>query len=344
MSYLARTAQTAALRGLMSLPAPVQRLVAGPPRVADGEPLDLETQLVLRMQHLAREHGPGHYPIPKARRVMDHQAAVVAGNLPIGSAEDIELGGLVARRYVPAALLRSKARPTLVFFHGGGFVYGGLDSHDAPCRFLAEQAGVQVISVRYRLAPEAIAPAALVDCTAAHEWVATHADDLAADVERIAVGGDSAGGNLACGVARNAAVSGTPLAFQLLVYPMTDVDSRTESKRLFGTGFYLDTPFMDTARDSYAPTPELRVDPRVSPLFGEVPEGLAPAYLCTAGFDPLRDEGEAYAAKLAAAGVPVEVRRFGDQIHGFLNVLGVGSSSRACAVEVADALRKGLSA
>ena len=343
MSSLVTLVQSRVLGALLDLPSPVKRVLAGAPLVVDGEPLGTETQLTLRLQHLLREHSPGHFPVPRGRRVMDHQSAIVAGNLPIGAVEEVDLGGLAGRRYVPEALLRTSARPTLVFFHGGGFVFGGLDSHDAPCRFLAEQAGVQVISVDYRLAPEAVAPAALVDCVAAHEWVAGHASELSVDPSRIAVGGDSAGGNLAIGVGRAAAVSGTPVAFQLLVYPMTDIDSKTVSKQLFGTGFYLDVPFMDAATQAYAPTQELREDPRVSPLLGDVPPGLAPAYLCTAGFDPLRDEGEAYAVKVADAGASIEVRRFGSEIHGFLNILGVGSESRACVAEIADALRKGLS-
>jgi len=344
MSSLALLAQRTSLRTLLALPKPLKKLLAGAPLVIDGDPLGTETQLTLRLQRLVREHGPGQYPVLKARRVMDHQAAVVAGSLPVGAVEELDLGGLAARRYVPDALLGVAARPTLVFFHGGGFFLGGLDSHDAPCRFLAEEAGVQVIAVDYRLAPETVAPAALVDCIAAHEWVAGQAADLAVDPSRIAVGGDSAGGNLAIGVGRAAAVSGTPLAFQLLVYPMTDIDSETVSKQLFGTGFYLDVDFMDAATAAYAPTQELREDPRVSPLLGDVPPGLAPAYLCTAGFDPLRDEGEAYAAKVAEAGGSIEVRRFGSEIHGFLNILGVGSESRACVAEIADALRKGVSA
>lgn len=337
------TVQRAALRALLALPTPVKRVLAGRAIVADGEPLGVETQMILRMQHALKEHSPGHYPIARARRVMNHQAATVAGNLSIGDVEDIDLGGLPGRRYVPRALRDSRQRPTLVFFHGGGFLYGGLDSHDAPCRFLAEQADVQVIAVDYRLAPEAIAPAALVDCIAAHEWVVAHASELDVDPDRIAVGGDSAGGNLAIGVAQAAARNGTPLAFQLLIYPMTHLESQTPSKELFGTGFYLDVPFMNAASDHYAPTPELKVDPRVSPLLGDIPPGLAPAYLCTAGFDPLRDEGEAYAAKVAASGAQIEVRRFGGEIHGFLNIVGVGSESKACVLEIADALRKGLS-
>jgi acetyl esterase len=141
-----------------------------------------------------------------------------------------------------------------------------------------------------------------------------------------------------------AAERGTPLAFQLLVYPTTELDSRTRSKELFGEGYYLDKAFMDLARDTYAPTPELLAHPLVSPLLHDVPAGLAPAYLCTAGFDPLRDEGEAYAEKLRAAGVQVESRRFGAEIHSFFNLVAVGSQSKAAVAEIAEALRKGLSA
>lgn len=337
-------AQGAALGGLLALPDPVKRVLAGPPKVVDGNRLGLEVQLVLRALKVLQRPGPGQVEtVARARRLLDFDAVSVGGRLPIGSVEELSLGGLAARRYVPSSLLQSSMRPTLLFLHGGAFVLGGLDSHDAPCRFLAEQADVQVIAVDYRLAPEAVAPAALVDSIAAHEWVAAHAAELSVDSARIAVGGDSAGGNLAIGVARAAAGSGTPLAFQLLVYPVTDLDASTRSRELFREGYYLDHEFIAMV-DHYAPTAELRADPRVSPLLAEVTPGQAPAYLCTAGFDPLRDEGHAYAEKLAAAGIPVEHRVFTGAVHGFLNFVGVGSEAKGYVAEVAEALRKGLSA
>jgi len=229
-----------------------------------------------------------------------------------------------------------------VFFHGGGWVYGDLDSHDPPCRFLAERSGVRVLAVDYRLAPEHPFPAAYDDAVAAYRWVLANAESLGADVDRLGLGGDSAGGNLAAATAIEAARAGSPLAFQLLVYPGTDATRDTVSKRLFGRDLYLTQVFMDQVMDQYVPDPEQRGDPRVSPLLADLPAGLAPAYVATAGFDPLRDEGEAYARKLADAGVEVELRRFPDQIHGFLNVVGTGCSARAACAEVAARLAVGL--
>jgi acetyl esterase len=232
--------------------------------------------------------------------------------------------------------------PLLVFFHGGGWVYGDLDSHDAPCRFMAERSGVRVLSVDYRLAPEDPFPAAYDDAVAAYCWVVENAGSLGADATRLGVGGDSAGGNLAAVTAVEAARQGLPLAFQLLVYPGTDASRKTVSRRLFESGFYLTGEFMDQVLDQYVPDRDQRADWRVSPLLGEVPAGLAPAYVATAGFDPLRDEGEAYARKLADAGVKVELRRFPDQIHGFFNVVGVGRSARRASAEIAARLAAGL--
>jgi acetyl esterase len=201
---------------------------------------------------------------------------------------------------------------------------------------------VRVLSVEYRLAPEHPFPAAYDDAVAAYRWVVEHATELGGDPARLAVGGDSAGGNLAAEVALLAAREGLPLAFQLLVYPGTDASSRTESKRLFGHDLYLTEEFMDQVMDWYVPDHTDRADPRVSPLLDEVPAGLAPAYIATAGFDPLRDEGEAYARRLADQGVKVELRRFSDQIHGFLSVVGVGRTARAASAEVASALARGV--
>lgn len=208
---------------------------------------------------------------------------------------------------------------------------------------LAEGAGVRVLSVDYRLAPEAPFPAAYDDCVAAFDWTMRHAAELGADPERLAVGGDSAGGALAAAVAIEAARQGWPLRFQLLVYPATDMEGRSASRADFGEGFYLTSGFMDGAADAYIPDRSQRLDPRASVLEAEIPADLAPAYVVTAGFDPLRDEGEAYAARLAEAGVPVEVQRFADQIHGFFNLVGVGRRSRALVDQMAARLRVALS-
>ena len=341
--------QLLALHGLLALPEGVQRRLAGKPIVRDGQTLATDTQLMLRLQRLAREPGPETLPIPEGREAMLHHSSMTGGEQSIGEVRDLLVGDpstrsgrrLPGRLYVPTGATADPG-PLLVFFHGGGWIYGDLDSHDAPCRFLAERAGVRVLAVDYRLAPEAPFPAAYDDAVAAYRWVVANAASLGADPARLAVGGDSAGGALSATTAIEAARAGLPLAFQLLIYPGTDFTATEGSRRTFGEGFYLTQGFMDLARDTYLPPGTPLDDPRASPLHAEVPPGLAPACVVTAGFDPLRDEGEAYARKLADAGVEVELTRFPDQIHGFLNIVGAGRTSRAAVTEVAARLRDAL--
>lgn len=333
--------ELAALRATMALPERVQAALAGRPVVVDGQTLAPETQLMLRLQRVARMPGPDALSMPAGRALVDRQAAMAGGAQPIGAVRDLPVAGLPGRLYTPTDLGSGPA-PLLVFFHGGGFMYGGLDSHDASCRVLAERGRVRVLAVDYRLAPEHPFPAAHDDALAAYRWVVENAASLGADPARLAVGGDSAGGTLAAAVAIVAAVEGLPLAFQLLVYPAVDSTRATRSLELFGDGFYLSTEFRELANASYLPDEADRLDQRVSPVLHEVPAGLAPAYVATAGFDPLRDEGEAYARQLADAGVPVELRRFDDQIHSFFNVVGVGRRSPAAVVEIALRLKAAL--
>ena len=337
-----------ALRLVLALPRWLQRLLAGRPVVRDGQTLAVDTQLALRLQRLTRKPGAETLPVPEGRRAILEHALLTAGRQPIGTVRDLVVAGRPARLYVPSAAFAARgharsAGPLLLFFHGGGFMYGDLDSHDAPCRFLAERSGVRVLAVDYRLAPEHPFPAAYDDALAAHRWLVDHAAEVGADPARLAVGGDSAGGNLAALVAIEAARAGLPLAFQLLVYPATDAVRDTASASLFAEGFYLTRDFMDLANQLYVAGTDPR-DPRVSPLYAELPAGLAPAYVVTAGFDPLRDEGEAYAHRLAEEGVDVELRRFADQIHGFFNIVGVGRSSRGANAAIAARLRAGLGA
>ena len=336
---LAQRLETLTLQAALALPGPVQRLLAGRPVSRDGQTLATETQLLLRLSRLTRQPAAESLPIPEGRRALVRQARAVGGSQPVGAVADLAVAGLPARLYVPAA----GAEALLVFFHGGGWVFGDLDSHDAVCRFLAERGGVRVLAVDYRLAPEAPFPAAYDDCVTAYRWVVEHADELGADRARLAVGGDSAGGNLATLVAIEAAREGLPCAFQLLVYPGTDMTGMCESRDTFAAGFYLTREFMDLARDCYVPDEADWKDPRVSPLVADLPAGLAPAYVATAGFDPLRDEGEEYARRLADAGLRVQLKRYPDQIHGFLNVIGVGTTSRAAVGEIAAKLKAGLS-
>jgi acetyl esterase len=334
-------AKTLAFTMALNLPERLQRPLAGRLVTLDGQTLATDTQLMLRVEKAVREPEVATLPVPDGRRVLLLQTVIAGGDQPIGAVRDLPVGDLRGRLFVPT---RARARgPLLVYFHGGGWVYGDLDSHDPVCRFLAERSGVRVLSVDYRLAPEHPFPAAYDDAVAAYRWVVEHAPSLGADPSRLGVGGDSAGGTLAATTAIAAAREGLPLAFQLLIYPATDMTTKTESRQMFGRGFYLTDEFMDVAKGHYLPDTSRWADPDASPLLDEVPPGLAPAYVVTAGFDPLRDEGEAYARKLADAGAEVELRRFPDQIHGFINVLGAGRTARAATAEVAGRLRAGLS-
>ncbi len=346
---LRQRAETGVQAGVVStvlrLPGPVQRRLAGRRVVVDGQTLDVQVQLLLRLQRLARVPVPDVLGPVAGRAALDGQAAAMGGQQRVGVVVDRTVAGLPSRVYLPSALATtSDPRPTLVFFHGGGYFLGGLASHDSACRMLARESGVQVIAVDYRLAPEHPFPAAYDDATAAYSWVVEHAEELRVDTARLAVGGDSAGGNLAAGVALYAARQRLPLAFQLLVYPVTDPTATTRSRRLFAEGFYLTQGFIDVANESYLPDPADHVDPRVAPLRAEIPPGLAPAHVATAGFDPLRDEGEAYARRLQDAGVAVELRRHASLIHGFLTWVESGEANRAANLELAAALATGVRA
>jgi acetyl esterase/lipase len=346
-------AEAAALLGLAALPQSLIRLLAGKPVMIDGQVLDPETQWLLRIKQLRGEPGAETLPIPEGRLAVRRHSALTGGRQPIGEVRDLLVPGgdgvIGARLYVPRSQVstgsasRGGGSPLLVYVHGGGMMYGDLESHDAACRFLAERADVRVLSLDYRLAPEHPFPAGVEDVWAAYQWVAEHADDLGADAGRLAVGGDSAGGYLSAVVALKAAEAGVPCAFQLLVYPMTNMAEPSESRRMFGQGFYLTDEFIDLANRSYLTDLAQKRDPLVSVAFTEkIPADLAPAYVATAGFDPLRDEGEAWARRLADSGVDVTLKRFPGLIHGFFNIVGVGRSNRAAVAEVAAQLKAAL--
>jgi acetyl esterase len=337
------TAQHHLLRGLLALPGPMKSRLAGAPVVGDNQLLDVDTQLVLRLAKLTRDPDLGEIPVPEGRVRVDGQSRLMAGAQPIGSTTTRHLGEVLARSYLPRALLATTAPlPTLVFLHGGGFIFGGLESHDGVCRVLAERAGVQVIAVDYLLAPEHPFPAAYDDCVAAFAWIVEHARELSVDVDRLAVGGDSAGGNLAIGVTGAAVAAGLPLAAQLLIYPVTDMVNPSVSRDLFSEGFFLTRGFMDLASASYLARLGDPADPRISPGLADVPEGLPPTIVVTAGFDPLRDEGEAYARRLAGAGVRVTLRREEGLIHSFVNWIGVSRAAREATSALADDLAAAL--
>jgi acetyl esterase len=241
---------------------------------------------------------------------------------PVAKIEDVTVAdSLPARVFRPDV---DGPTPTVVYLHGGGFVIGDLDTHENVCRALCRDIGAVVVSVAYRLAPEARFPAAVDDAWAALQWIGGRIDDFGGEPRRLAVGGDSAGGNLAAVCAQQAAAAGLPLAAQLLLYPATDLLGDYTSRQENATGYFLTLADMRWFAQQYldlgehdASVAAYARDPRVSPLHAEKLAGLAPAVVATAEFDPLRDEGERYAEALAAAGVDVRHRRFPGLIHGF---------------------------
>ena len=243
-------------------------------------------------------------------------------------------GDLAVRVYRPEAV---GPVPTVVMFHGGGWVVGDLDTHDNMARTICRDCTAVVVSVDYRLAPEAPFPAAVDDALAATRWVLSHVDDFGGD-PRVAVAGDSAGGNLAAVVAQQLRDEGGPeLAGQLLVYPATDVTGDYASRTENAEGYFLDLPTMLWFVGHYAADEALHEDPRLSPMRHHDLSGLPPAVVVTAEYDPLRDEGEAYAEALSAAGVPVEVRRFDGMIHGFFD-MGLFSPGAQAAIDESCAM------
>jgi len=253
---------------------------------------------------------------------------------PVGSVENTQIDGpggeIPIRIYRPQTM--TATTPTIVFFHGGGFVIGDLDTHDDAGRLLCHDIEAVVVSVDYRLAPEHRFPAGFDDCLAATHWVAANVATLGGDATRIAVAGDSAGGNLAAAVAIAARVAGPRLAAQLLIYPAVDFhpDSDHPSRIENAEGFFLTQADMEWFREKYLTDAEM-LDPRASVLHVEDLSGLPPAVVGVAEFDPLRDEGEAYAKKLADAGVQTVLHRFAGLVHGFYG-MGVLSPAAADAV------------
>jgi acetyl esterase len=232
--------------------------------------------------------------------------------------------------------------PVLVFYHGGGFVIGDLDTHDRDCRALANRASCIVVAVDYRLAPEAPFPAAVEDAQAALRWVADHAAEIGGDPSRLAVGGDSAGGNLAAVVALWARDEGIPLAFQLLIYPGVDVvEGHYPSREENAQGYLLDKELTDWFILQYVGS-EIPNDWRFTPMQAPSHAGIAPALIITAEFDPLRDEGEAYAKTLADAGVPAKASRYDGMIHGFFGLAPFVAAATPAVDEAGAALRAAL--
>ncbi len=246
-------------------------------------------------------------------------------------------GELPIRIYQPES---TEPLPVLIYFFGGGWTLGSIDTADGICRNLANAASCMVITVGYRLAPEAKFPAAVHDCHAAVEWVAANAKELGADPGRIAVGGDSAGGNLAAAVTLLLKENNGPqLAGQLLVYPNTDYFSDTASLRENTDPFLFNQTSVAWYWNHYLSSPADGASPLASPLRAESHSGLPAALVITAEYDPIRDQGEQYAEKLRAAGVPVTLSRYEGMVHGFFAMSGTLDGGRRALAEAAEALR-----
>jgi len=273
-----------------------------------------------------------------ARGFIDMQGEAVE----LGSVRDRTVPGpageIPVRVYTPGG---GDALPVIVYFHGGGWVIGDLEVPDKPCRTLAKAAGAVVVSVDYRLGPEHRYPAAFDDCYAATAWVAEHAEDVGADAGKLAVAGESAGGNLATAVALAARERGGPsIGAQLLVYPVTDFNFDTASYDENADGYLLTKGSMQWFWAHYLGAQDLGQDPYACPARAESLAGLPPAYVATAEYDPLRDEGEAYAAALRSAGVPVTARRFDGMMHGFFWTLGATPSAAGVIDDMVGVLRE----
>jgi acetyl esterase len=335
------------LRSIPRIPDRLKRLLLGGRSITvDGNTLDITLQLMLAA---GRMGGRENLILSEDVAIARTRLSMVAAQYPRVEVDvtstDLSLPGPAAA--IPARHYRSNedGAPLLVYYHGGGFVVGGIDTHDNLCELICSGAGVHVLSVDYRLAPEHKAPAAVEDAYAAYRWARQHAAELGADPHRVAVGGDSAGGNLAAVVSLRARDEGAPLpVLQLLLYPVTNFAGQTRSRGLFADGYFLHRSDMDFCQDHYIggsgvdPT-----DPRVSPLLADNLAGLPPAMLATAGFDPLRDEGRQYAEALRAAGNSVDAREFGSLIHSFPNFVGLGGGSATATAEVVSALLAHLS-
>jgi len=298
----------------------------------------LDPQVTAVLELVAKANRPAYNTLsPKDARQLfiDTRPASTPTPPQIGSVKDVTAQGphaaIPLRVYRPAGVADGTRVPAYLFFHGGGWVIGDVNTHDVLCRQLTAASGASVISVDYRLAPEHKFPAAADDSWAATTWVVAHAAELGLDASRLAVGGDSAGGNLAAVVALMARDAGGPaIKLQTLIYPVTDVMRETRSYGDFADGYLLTRDSMRWFIAHYLPSGDQARDWRASPLRAPSLAGLPPALIITAGFDPLRDEGQEYAEKMREAGVKVVHSEFDSLIHGFVGMRGaIHAAARA---------------
>ena len=305
-------------------------------------PLDPQARALLDQMEEAGMPAINDLSPPEARELAAAFIELAGPGQDVASVEDRSIpgphGDIPLRIYRPS---EEGTLPVLVYFHGGGWVIGNVDTLDTTCRALANEAGAVVVSVDYRLAPEHPYPVPFEECMAATRWVSDNAAELGVDAGALAVGGDSAGGNLAAAVALAAREEGGPsIAFQALVYPVTDHSYETESYQANGEGYLLTTDMMRWFWDHYLTGGAPDDHYSVSPLRATDLSGLPPAFVVTAEFDPLRDEGEAYAARLSEAGVDVTTKRYDGQIHAFFQMPATFDRAAEAIADVSEAMRK----
>jgi acetyl esterase len=352
-SRLQSAATAVGLKVIPWVPTRAKRLLAGGRDVTiDGNTLDPTLRLALAGMRAFGMNGLVLRRDADASRAQLREMTLGFGGPQIHvGVSDVSIPGpagpIPARHYRPST---PDPAPLVVFYHGGGWVIGDLDTHDPLCRLTCRDADVHVLSIDYRLAPEHPAPAAIEDAYAAFRWACAHAAELGAIPGKVAVGGDSAGGNLAALVSQLArdddarGPGGPQPVLQWLLYPRTDFAAQTRSLSLFADGFLLTKADIDWFTEQYLGGSDIGpADPRVSPLFAESLSGLPPALIATAGFDPLRDEGDSYAAALSAAGTHVDLRTMGSLTHGFANLFPLGGGCALATTELVSALRAHLS-
>jgi acetyl esterase len=305
--------------------------------------LDPNVKLLLDTMEQQGQGGLSDMGVEQAREVIA-LFGVLGGTCEVARVEDRAIpgpgGNIPVRLYSPAA---EAVLPVVVYFHGGGWVIGDIASHDGVCRKLATASGLTIISVDYRLAPENTFPCAAEDCYAATRWIAEHGAELGVDGSRLAIAGDSAGGNLSAVTAILARDRGAPtIAFQCLIYPATDGTMSFPSVKENAEGYLLTRDDMRWFYDHYAGPDVDRKNPMLSPLYAPDLSGLPPALILTAEYDPLRDEGEAYADALQQAGVSARASRYDGLIHGFFGLDSVIPAAAPAMEEVAAALRNAL--
>jgi acetyl esterase len=345
-SRWSQRAQLAAARVISHLPDRVKiRLSGEPPVIVDGQQLDPQLQFLRSVSRRRRVRGLIEPSIAAGRERYRRETRAFRGPMtPVAAVSDFHIPGpassLRARHYVPVSAPGDPPAPLTVYLHGGGFVIGDLDTHDEPSRMLCRHARVHVLSVEYRLAPEHPFPAAVDDVREAFAWARAHAASLGADPRLVAIAGDSAGANLATVVSSMASRDGQGPVAQLLIYPATDLVTERPSHRLFADGFFLTRADCEAFFRCYISGADApHHDPRLSPLLADDLSTLPPALIATAGFDPLRDEGDAYVHALERAGTMVRVQRFPGLGHGFIHMTGVCPAARQAMVATARAWR-----